>query len=169
MKKTYIECGKVCSAHGVRGLMKVESWCDSPKVLASMKRVFLADVSGKYKETAVKSASVSNDMVLMSIEGIESREAAQAMKGTLLYLHRDDIPVPNGAMLLADMIGLPVVDVDTGTIYGEISDITDAVRGKLYSVKTENGEVLLPDVPEFIKEIDGERGMFIRPIPGFFD
>ena len=34
MKKEYLECGKVCSAHGVRGVLKIEVWCDSPKVLA---------------------------------------------------------------------------------------------------------------------------------------
>ena len=169
MKKEFLECGKVCSAHGVRGVMKVESWCDSPKVLASMKRVFLADPLGKYKEVLVDGASVSGEFVLMSLSGIDSREEAQAMKGTVLYLHRSDIPVKKGAMLLADMIGLPVIDVDTGKVYGEISDVSDAVRGKLYTVKTEERDVLLPDVPEFIKEIDGERGMFIRPIPGFFD
>jgi hypothetical protein len=39
----------------------------------------------------------------------------------------------------------------------------------MYTVRTEKGEVLLPDVPEFIKEIDGEGGMRVLPIPGFFD
>ncbi len=169
MKKEYLECGIVRSPHGVRGILNVECWCDSPRVLAKQKRVYILGRDGSYKEVKVISASPAPDRVLMGLEGIDSREAAQGYKNTVLYLHRDDIPVPKGAMLIADMIGLPVVDFDTGRVYGEISDVRDGVRYKLYTVKTETGEVILPGVDEFIKEITEERGLLVRPIPGFFD
>ena len=169
MKKEYLECGIVRSPHGVRGILNVESWCDSPRVLAKQKRVYILGRDGSYKEIKVISASPAPDKVLMGLEGIDSREAAQGYKNTVLYLHRDDIPVPKGAMLIADMIGLPVVDFDTGRVYGEISDVRDGVRYKLYTVKTDTGEVILPGVDEFIKEITEERGLVVQPIPGFFD
>jgi 16S rRNA processing protein RimM len=169
MKKEYLEAGKVCTAHGVRGLLKVESWCDSPKVLAAQKRVFLADGDGKYEERKVISASVMGELVLMGIEGITSREDAFAYKNKIFYLHRSDVPVKRGAVLIADMIGLDVIDAQTGKIYGTLVEVSDAARGQLYTVKCNTGEVLLPAVPEFIKEIDVERGVFITPIPGFFD
>lgn len=169
MKKEYLECGMVRSPHGVRGILNVECWCDSPRVLAKQKRVFILGRDGTYKEIKVLTVSPAPDRVLMGLEGIDSREAAQAYKNTVLYLHRDDIPVPRGAMLIADMIGLPVVDFDTGRVYGEISDVRDGVRYKLYTVKTDSGEVILPGVDEFIKEITEERGLLVRPIPGFFD
>ena len=169
MKKEYIECGKVCSAHGVRGVMKIDPWCDSPRVLAEQKRVFIVDADGAYTERGVISASVSGRFVLMDIEGIDSREAAQAEKNRILYLHRDDIPVKKGAVLIADMIGLSVIDVDTGRIYGTLTEVSDGVRNKLYTVSTDNGDVIIPGVSEFVKEIDTDRGVFIRTIPGFFD
>lgn len=169
MKKEYLECGMIRAPHGVRGVLNVECWCDSPRVLAKQKRVFILGRDGSYKEIKVLTASPAPDRVLMGLEGIDSREAAQAYKNTVLYLHRDDIPVPKGAMLIADMIGLPVVDFDTGRVYGEISDVRDGVRYKLYTVKTDSGEVILPGVDEFIKEITEERGLLVRPIPGFFD
>ncbi len=158
----------MCSAHGVRGLLKIESWCDSPKVLAAQKRVFLATGDGKYEERKVLTASVMGALVLMAIEGISSREDAFAYKNKMLYLHRDDIPVKKGAYLIADLIGLDVIDIDTGRVYGTLSEVNEAARGQLYTVKCDTGEVLLPAVPEFIKEIDPLRGIFIRPIPGFF-
>ena len=169
MKKEYLECGIVRSPHGVRGILNVESWCDSPRVLAKQKRVYILGRDGSYKEIKVISASPAPDKVLMGLEGIDSREAAQGYKNTVLYLRREDIPVPKGAMLIADMIGLPVVDFDTGRVYGEISDVRDGVRYKLYTVKTDTGEVILPGVDEFIKEITEERGLVVQPIPGFFD
>lgn len=169
MKKMYLEAGRVCAAHGVRGLLKVESWCDSPKVLAAQKRVFLAVGGDRYEERRVLSASVMGEVVLMGIEGVDSREAAFAYKGRVFYLHRDDIPVKRGAALIADMIGLSVIDADTGRVYGELVEVSDAPRGKIYTVKCDTGTVLLPGVPEFVKEIDVERGVFVKPIPGFFD
>jgi len=168
MKKEYLECGRVCSAHGVRGLIKVEPWCDSPRVLASAKRVFLAAEGGKYRETEVLSASVSGSLVIMKLSEIGSREDAIAYKNALLYLHRSDIPIKPGAILLADMIDLPVIDIDTGRVYGVVTEVEDGVRSRIITVKTESGDVLLPSVPEFVKEIDGDRGIFIKPIPGFF-
>ena len=168
MKKEYLECGKICSAHGVRGAVNVEHWCDSPKVLASMKRVFFAQRDGSYKEVEVISASAGSRYVIMRLCGLESREAAQAEKNRILYLHRSDIPLKRGTVLIADMIGLPVIDIDTGRVYGQLSEVNDGVQGKLYTVKTQNGDVILPGAGDFIKEIDTERGMLVRVIPGFF-
>ena len=170
MKKEYLECGKVLGAHGVRGVMKLDSWCDSPKILAAQKRVFLAEKDGSYKEVRVESASVSGAVILMSLEGFDSREAAQAMKNTILFLKREDIPLKRGAVLLADIIGLPVIDIETGAKLGEVKDITDSVASRLYVIYANDGkEVLIPDIKEFIKEIKPEEGVFIRTIPGFFD
>ena len=169
MKKMYLEGGKVLGPHGVRGVLKIEVWCDSPKVLAKQKRVFLAGKDGGYEERNVVSASAAGALVLMSIEGIEDRDVAVSMKNTVIYLHRDDIPAKKGQMLLADMIGLPVIDANTGVEYGKIKEVTDVPRGLLYTIETSVGDVYYPSGDNFIKEIDEEKGMFITPIPGFFD
>ena len=169
MKKEFLECAKILAPHGVRGVMKLESYCDTPRVLAAQKRVFFAERDGSYKEAKVLTASVSGANVLMQIEGLNERESVQAMQGRILYLHRDDIKLKPGAHLLADIIGLPVIDATTGDVYGEVTDIQDAPRNRLYYIATPKGEVLLPEVDEFIKEIDTDRGVFVTPISGFFD
>ena len=167
MKKEYIECGKIIAPHGVKGLVKVESWCDSLKVLATRKRVYILKNS-EYVEYPVINASSAASSVIMNI-GIESREAAQGMKGTVLYLRRSDIPIPKGSVLISDMIDLEVIDVDTGKVYGTLSEVTDVPQGKLYAIKTDTGIVYLPERPEFVKKIDVDEGVFIKPIPGFLD
>ena len=169
MKKTYLEGGKICTSHGVKGLVKVEHFCDSPKVLSSAKKIYLKERDGSFTERKVNSASVAGQFVLMAIEGINSREEAIAYRGRIIYLHRDDIPMKKGAMLIADMIGLAVYHAENGESLGEISDISDVAGRRIYTVKYEGKEILLPDVPEFIKEINEERGMAVLPIPGLFD
>ena len=170
MKKEFFECGRIVAPHGVKGLIKIESWCDTPKVLAVQKHVFFAEKDGTYKEAKVLSGQVSGPLALMSLEGIEDRETAQALKGVVIYLKREDIPLKRGCYLLADIIGLPAIDFDTGKSLGVVVDITDAAKGRLYHIKTEEGrEVLIPDVPVFIKKIDIDAGVMISPIPGFFE
>lgn len=167
MKNEYLEGARVATAHGVRGILKLVHLCDSPKVLARVKRIFFKTADG-FTERRVVSASVAGNEVLMGIEGIDSREAAIALRGVTLYLHRDDVPLKAGAMFIADMIGLPVIHSGTGERLGSLSDVSDVAGRRIYTVATERGDVLLPDVPEFIKEI-GEEGMKVLPIPGFFD
>ncbi len=165
--KEYIECGRITTTHGVRGGVKVEPWCDSPAVLASFDRVYIHDVRG-YVPHAVLSSFVKGNNVVLTIENIPDMETATSLKGEILYAHRDQIPVDDGAMLLCDMVGLPVTDATTGVTYGKLVRIDESPASDLYVVKTEMGEVLLPAVPAFIKEVNPE-GIMITPIPGFFD
>ncbi len=168
MKKMYLEGGRVCAAHGVRGSIKVESWCDTPRVLASRRRVFLLTKEG-YREVRVLGASVAGQLVLMTLEGISDRDTALAMKNTVIYLHRDDIPVPEGQLLIQDIIGLSVIDAYSGRVYGTVSDVTEVPRGLLYTIATDSGDVYYPSGEQFIKEINADVGMIITPIPGFFE
>ncbi len=169
MKKTYLEGGKICTSHGVKGLLKVEHLCDSPKVLLPIKRIYFKEQDGSFCERQVNSSSLMGQFVLMGIEGISTREDAIAYRGRIFYLNREDIPLPKGAMFIADMIGLAVVHAESGEELGEIADVSDIAGRRIYTVKYMGRDVLIPDVPEFIKEIDEEGGMKVLPIPGLFD
>ncbi len=168
MKTEYLEGGRICTAHGVKGELKAEHYCDSPSVLAKQTKVYIKDPLGRFAERAVLSSSVSGQFVILRIEGVSTREEAIALRGVSIYLDRDSIPKKEGDMFIADMIDLPVIHAETGKVLGRISDISDIAGRRIYTVKTERGDVLLPDVPDFIKEIS-EGGMKVLPIPGFFE
>ena len=169
MNNEYLECGIIVGVHGVRGAVKAESWCDSPKVLASQTKLYTQDLRGGYREYNVLGAFVNGPAVVLTLEGIESREDAISYKGRVLYLHRSAIKLKPGEMFVADMIGLAVVDADNGRVYGEIAAVSDGVQGKLYTVKTPAGEVIYPSGPNFVRSCSAESGLLITPIPGFFD
>ena len=169
MKNQYLECGKLINTHGVRGVMKLESWCDSPKVAASLRRIYIQTKDGAYKEMKVKTASVAASIVLISLEGIDDLDTARLYKGKTVYADRADIPTKEGDFFIADIIGLPVYDIDTKKCYGTLTDADMSRKTPLYTIKTEKGDVLFPAIPEFVKEVDTDTGIFIRPISGFFD
>ncbi|MBQ7124816.1 MAG: 16S rRNA processing protein RimM [Clostridia bacterium] len=169
--RKYIEIGKITRPHGINGAVKSEPWCDSPSVLASLKKIYLADKKSEvgFSEKKILKASVQKDRVILLIEGIESPEAAERLRDTLIYADRGDIPLEDGAFLIDDLKGLDVIDISNGKIYGKLNDVLQGAAGDLYEINTEAGTVLIPAVKEFIKEINLEKGIFISPIEGMFD
>ena len=78
------------------------------------------------------------------------------------------IALPEGEFFIADLIGLPVINADTGKVYGTLTDVIQHGQD-LYEIETASGTRLMPAVPEFVREIDLEKGVFVTPIEGIFD
>ena len=167
MNKNYLECGKIINTHGIKGAVKVESWCDSPYVLADLERVFL-EKDGAFKEYEVVNASVFKQFVILELDGIMTIEQAERLKNQILYLSRDDIELEEGEVFIADLIGLPVIDADSGVEYGTITDVMNTGASDIYVIKTADGEAMMPAVKEFVKNVDLEKGVFVKPIEGMF-
>lgn len=164
-KKQYLECAIIINTHGVRGDVKLESLCDSPEVLASLERVFVLE-NGKYREIKVTHASIFKKFVLATLEGVTDMDQAAAMKGTTLYASRDDFELEEGDYFIADLIGLPIIDVDDGKTYGTVKEVINRGASDIYVVKTPNGERMMPVVEEFVKKVDLDKGIFVKTIPG---
>jgi len=164
-KKRYLECAIIINTHGVRGDVKLESLCDSPAVLAGLKRVYLCE-GGAYKEIKVLHSSVFKNFVLASLEGIDDIDKAMTYKGKTLYAAREDFKLKKGDFFIVDLIGLPVIDNTSGKNYGEITDVINRGASDIYVVKTEGGERMMPAVAEFVKKIDVENGVYVEVIPG---
>lgn len=167
-EKKYLECGKIINTHGVKGAVKIESWCDSPDILADLPYIYFKSADG-FEQRRVLSASVMKRHVLALIEGVTDVDDAMALKETVVYASRSDIPLEDGDYFIIDLVGLPVIDADTDVKYGEISDVFNAGASDIYTVRTENGDRMIPAVPEFIIKIDLENGIYVRPIEGMFD
>ena len=167
--KQYLRAGKVINTHGFKGTVKAEVWCDSPKVLANLKTVYLDGESSAPRAFSVLKASVAGKFVLLTLSSIDSEDKANALRGTILYADRNDIPLAPGAAFLSDMIGLPVIHADTGVLLGTLRDIQEGVATRIYEIHTPGGMVLMPEFKEFIDRIDIESGVYVRPIAGMFD
>lgn len=166
--KKYLECGKIANTHGVKGDVIIESWCDTPEVLASLRTVY-TEKGGEYTPLAIKKASVYKGRVLASVGDITVLEDAAALKGTVLFAAREDLPLEEGDFFVQDLIGLPVYEESTKEEYGTLTDVISGAASDLYEVKTEKGTFLVPVVPEFVKKIELESGIAIHAIEGMFE
>ena len=165
-KIAYPECGKIVNTHGCHGGVKIESWCDGPEVLAGLPAVYFKK-DGDYQRVALKKTAITRNMVYASLEGVDSMEAADLLRGVVVYANREDLKLPEGTMLIAEMIGLPVFDVRNGEKLGVLKDVIHPAHTDIYVITTPNGEAMVPVVEEFVKRAD-EEGIFLSPIEGMF-
>lgn len=164
----YLDCALVASTHGVRGGMRLENRCNSPETLSSLKRMFIKE-GEEYRELKKISSFIQKSMVVATFEGIDTVEAAAAMRGTVLYAAREDFKLKKGEFFIADMLGLPVFDADSGETVGKLRDVIKPGAQQIYVVERDGGEFMIPAVPEFILEIDLEKGIKVKVIEGLLD
>ncbi len=164
----YIECGKIINTHGCFGALKLESWCNTPKELSELRRLYLKK-GESYTEYKVTKASVFKQFVIVTLDTVNDMDVALALKGQTVYANRKDFHLKKGEYFVADLVGLSVIDADTGKIYGTLLETINRGASDIYVVKTEDGERMIPAVPEFIDRIEIERGIFVRPISGMLD
>ncbi len=164
-KKAYLEIAKIINTHGVRGAVKLDPWCDSPETLKRIKTLYLEN-GASFSVSDVK--MINGGFVVLSLSGITTVEAAVKLKNKILLAKREDIPLAEGAHFIQDLIGMPVIDAESGKVYGTLSEVTQPALQEIYVVKTETGTVMLPNVPAFVHHID-DSAIFVTPIAGFFD
>ena len=169
MQKQYLECGKIVSTHGVRGELRVQPWSDTPDFLLDFDEFYLDD--GGKSSCRVVQARVQKNMLLLKIEGVDSIEQAIALRGKILYIDRDEVPMKEGEFFVQDLLGLSVVDADTGADYGKLSDVFVTGANDVYELTGDDGKKrLVPAIKDVVIETNPAQGiMRIRPLKGLFD
>ncbi len=165
--KKFLEAGKIVGTHGIRGELRVESWCDSPEFLASFKTLYFGEGADKIK---VKSRPHKN-IVLMKLSGVDTIEDAELLRGRVLYIDRADVKLPEGVNFVQDLIGCKVVDADDSSVgYGVIADVFKTGANDVYTVRSGEKEYLVPVIDDVVIEKNVEDGVVaIRPMKGLFD
>lgn len=169
MKKKYLEAGKITTAHGINGEVRVQSLCDSLELLCEFDNFFLDDKGEK--EIQVINSRIHKNIVIMELEEVLDRNQAESLKNTILYIDRDCLELPKDTYFIQDLIGLKVVDYNDNSIsYGEIMDITKTGSNDVYHSKLNDKLYLIPAIPSVIKKTNLENNtMEITPLEGLFD
>lgn len=156
MRKEYIDAGEIVTTHGVRGEVKVLTWLDSPEMLCEFER---CRIDGK--EYSMDACRVQKTCNLVKLQGVDTMEAAQAMRGKTLQLYREDIS--EDVIFGDELIGVAVFCEDKKI--GEITDVLDYPGNSVYVVN--KGEYMIPAVKEFILSTDLENNeMEVKLIEG---
>lgn len=144
MKLQFIEAGEIVTTHGVHGEIKVLPWLDCPEYLLDFKRVRIAG-----KDYALESCRVQKTCNLLKLQGIDTVEAAQALRGKTVEIYRED--VDDSVIFAAELIGVEVYAA--GEMIGNITDVLDYPGNSVYVVKGQHN-YMIPAVKQFVLETD---------------
>jgi 16S rRNA processing protein RimM len=160
--------GVMVGAHGVRGLVKVKSFTEVPADVAAYGPV--SDEGGRQHwrlDVAGPAPGKSGDVVLVRVEGVTDRDAAQALHGIRLYVDRAALPalVEEEAFYHADLIGLRVEDA-AGRLLGTVRAVENHGAGDVLAVAGPGGrELLLPFTRAVVPVVDIAGGRVVAAPP----
>ena len=164
--------GKVLSAHGIKGFVKVEILTDFPEQFKKGKKVELFNEStGKKTVHVIQEYRVSSKRYLIKLDGIDSRNDAALLSGRYFVKNREDISeIPGkGKFYSFDVVGLRVM-CETCEVGIVKKIIFDKENENYLIIETTGQDVLIPFKKEFILDIDIEGGLLkLKNLEGFFD
>ncbi|MBP5155705.1 MAG: 16S rRNA processing protein RimM [Clostridia bacterium] len=159
--KRFLEAGRLNSPRGLKGELRFDCWCDGLDFLSGVKYLYLDNKGARPLEIKEIRESLSTIVFV----GYEDRTAASSLTGRTVWFDREDIKLPEGVCYNDDLIGLDVIDADTGRVVGRLARIEEGAASELYYVEGEKN-CIVPAVKEFVLSKDIEKGITIRFLEG---
>ncbi len=155
--------GAVMGAFGVRGEVRLKSFCADPSAIETYSPL-VTESGESYELKLVR--SVKNGFGAR-LSGIQDKEAADALRGTRLYARRADLPsLPDDEYYHSDLIGLVVLDTGGATL-GKVTAVQDFGAGDILEIagKGLKEPVLLPFTLANVPTVDLASGKIIADPP----
>jgi 16S rRNA processing protein RimM len=145
--------GRISGSHGVRGAVRIQTYTDRPEDVAAYGPLVSETGDRSYQLTVQRPAKSG---VIALVGGVDDRDAAQALKGTRLFVEREVLPAAgDGEFYHADLIGMKAVRVD-GAPLGEIIAVQNFGAGDVLELRAENSgkTVMVPFSRGVVPEVD---------------
>ena len=149
--------GEFGRAQGLKGEVRLKSYTGDPKAIAGYRPLIAADGRLLSLKSVRPAPGAAADMLIAQVDGVTTREAAEALNRVQIYLTRDKLPPPDeeDEFLLADLIGLTVRN-EAGEVIGTVVDVPNYGGGDLLEIAPiPNGATaLLPFTKAFVPVVD---------------
>jgi 16S rRNA processing protein RimM len=161
---SFFPVARVRRPFGVRGEVLLEALTDFPGRLAQSVRLYLGE---KRRPMDVESLRRHGRDLVLRLREIRSRDAAEGLRSELICIRVDDLPpLPEGEYYPHQIEGLQVFTEQGGAL-GRVKEILKTGANDVYVVQGEKGEILLPAIPQVIREVRPEEGrMIVRLMEG---
>ncbi|HPF53221.1 MAG TPA: ribosome maturation factor RimM [Eubacteriales bacterium] len=146
-----LRIGVIVKPHGVRGAVKAEPLTDRPKRFSGMDHAYL-ELHGQLIPVRLSVHSVADYAVILHIEGYDSPEQAETLRGAYICVDRAEaIRLPKDSYFIADLIGCRAYD-DSGAEYGLITDVYQGPANDVYVI--EDGKLMVPALKKVLSSVD---------------
>jgi 16S rRNA processing protein RimM len=160
-----LEFGYVARAHGIRGEIAIRAFDPGSQTLDQVERLRVRTRSGEERELRIESLRPTPKEDILAIEGVETREGAEALVGGTVFVYREDLEPPaEGEYFQGDLVGLTAVD-EAGQELGKVVEIWNTSEVPNLVIRAEGKpELIVPFADEFVPTVDVPGGkLVIRP------
>jgi 16S rRNA processing protein RimM len=153
--------GRIHGAFGVRGEVKLESLTEPQGNLVRYQPWILRDAAGREREVSGAKARVGGKGLIGTLPGIEDRDAAEALRGTELYVPRNALPPPkDGEFYWIDLEGLRVENLE-GVDFGRAAFVFPNGANDVLVVRGDRERMIPWLRPDFVRELDFDAGRIL--------
>ena len=151
--------GRVHGAFGVRGELKFESFTEPRSAVLRYQPWLLRDAQGREREPGQARGRETAKGLVVTLPGVDDRDAAEALRGAEVYAPRSALPPPKpGEYYWVDLEGLRVVNLE-GADFGVVSHLFSTGANDVL-VAHGDRERMIPFLePDYIKSVDFDAGV----------
>ncbi len=152
------------SAHGVKGALRLKSFTENPDDVARFNQLQSEDTQTIYDIEIV--SHTGKGELIVRVEGVETREAAELLKGERLYVSRNELPEAGEEEFYhADLIGL-TVKTTSGKTVGTVRAVFDFGAGDMLEILPKEGAlIMVPFTRKVVPIVDLAKGRVVIDPP----
>ena len=150
MLAPFLAVGEIVKPQGVRGEVKIKPLTDNPERFFDLRSVRILE-----RPRALRCQRVHDGFVYARVEGVYSRESAEALRGALIYIPRDQaVELPEDAEFICDLIGCAATDTE-GVSRGILADVLqNGGAVDVYVFKGAKGTLMAPALKKTVLSVD---------------
>jgi len=166
---SFISIGKIGRPHGIRGEVKVIPLTDWPERFQQVQSVYLEPEGEVGVWVEIERAEVGGNRIILKLAGIEDRDQAERIRGRIIKVYEEELPLPEGYFHVFRLIGMDVRS-SAGETMGTIVDVLRMPAHDIYVVDLNGREVMIPAVKRYVKRVDIENNvMIVEAIEGLLE
>ncbi|MBX3009918.1 MAG: ribosome maturation factor RimM [Caldilineaceae bacterium] len=165
----YLAIGRITTAHGIHGEVRVEPHTDFPERFAPELTLYIGEA---LDEAIIEYARPHKQQILVKLVEVETRDDAEALRGEWLFVPEEEaIALEPDSYWVHDIVGLYVY-TEAGQALGVISEVLFTGANEVYVIqRADTGtELLVPAIADVVQTVDvANKRMVVRLLPGLLD
>ena len=148
-KDGFVCAGVILGAHGIKGEVKFKLTLEDETIL----KKYGVPVNVDGAPFSISGWRQGPKGPLLKFENITDRDAAEALRGTALYIPRDALPDLSDEVYYTDLVGLKVLSHE-GNELGKVAEVFSNGAQEVLTIYGNGKEVLLPYTDDVVETID---------------
>lgn len=149
----FYRIGEIARPHGVHGAVRVNPTTDDARRFRGLSEAYL-ELRGEHIPAQIRVHSVSESSVILSIDGYETPEQANLLRGAYLSVDKAHaVSLPPDTYFVTDLIGCRVTDTE-GASYGTLTDVFETGANDVYEIA--HGRLMVPALKKVLSSVDVE-------------